>query len=321
MAISFSPSVYEHAARLIDRTPWEVSRDPELLFRGHAEAFRRYGHRPVVVGIDIYNLEAEAYGAPIDPPQGCAIPAIGRHPLKTLGDLAALEPFDPRRGRPAMAIEVGRRLRREFPEADVRIPVSGPFSIAANLVGFETLLEGCLLDPPRAREALSRVALNQIPFARAVAEAGLDVAFFESAATPPLLSPRQFREIEVPAVRPLLDEVARVVGHPVSFVIGGNTLPILDALMEMGCGYVVCPMETDQARFMERMDAHPGVMVRVNMDHRIVAGPSWEAIRAEADRVVALARRRQKSCIGTGALPYETPPQNVLRLKEYLEGL
>jgi len=72
---------------------------------------------------------------------------------------------------------------------------------------------------------------------------------------------------------------------------------------------------------MAAMAAHPEVMVRVNMDHRIVAGISWDAIRQEADRVVVLARTREKACIGTGALPYETPPQNVLRLKEYLSRL
>jgi uroporphyrinogen-III decarboxylase len=216
---------------------------------------------------------------------------------------------------------VGRRLKREFPDADVRIPVSGPFSITANLAGFETLLEGCLVDPAAARAALSRVAANQEPFVRAIAEAGLDVAFFESAATPPLLAPRQFREIEVPAVRPLLDRFAAIVGHPVAFVIGGNTVPILDAILEMGCGYVVCPVESAQEAFMAKVAAHPQVMVRVNMDHRIVAGPSWDAIRAEADRVVSLAKTRAKSCIGTGALPYETPPENVLKLKDYVTPL
>jgi uroporphyrinogen decarboxylase len=320
-AVQFSPSVYEHAARLIDRSPWDVSRDAGLLFEGHAAAFRRYAHRPVVVGIDIYNLEAEAYGATVERPADNDIPAIGAHPFRDLAALVELAPFDPRAGRPGMAIDVGRRLRREFPDADVRIPVSGPFSIAANLAGFETLLEGCLVDPAGARAVLARVAANQEPFVRAIADAGLDVAFFESAATPPLLSPRQFRELEVPAVRPLLDRFAATVGHPVAFVIGGNTVPILDAILGMGCGYVICPVESDQDAFMARMAGHPEVMVRVNMDHRIVAGPSWEAIRAEADRVVALARMRKQACIGTGALPYETPPENVLRLKDYVTSM
>ena len=319
--MQFSPSVYEHAALLIHRTPWDVSRDPELLFQGHAAAYRLYEHRPIVVGIDIYNLEAEAYGAVVPQPVGAGIPAIARPALSGLDALAALEPFDPHAGRPGRVIEVGRRLKREFPQADVRIPVSGPFSIAANLIGFETLLIGCLTEPDLVRAALSNVAQGQVPFTRAVAEAGLDVAFFESAATPPMLSPRQFSEIEVPAVRPLLDQLAAIVGHGVAFIIGGNTVPILDAILQMGCGYVVCPMETHQEAFMARMAARPEVMVRVNMDHRIVAGPSWDAIRREADRVVALARTREKACIGTGALPYETPPENVLKLKEYVTPL
>jgi uroporphyrinogen decarboxylase len=317
----FAPSVYEHAARLIGRTPWEVSRDAELLFQGHATAYRRYAHRPIVVGIDIYNLEPEAYGAVVVPPAGTDIPAIGAHPLDGLGALQALPPFDPNVGRPGMVIEVGRRLQREFPGADVRIPVSGPFSIAANLVGFETLLVACQTELREARDALAHVAWGQVPFSRAIAEAGLDVAFFESAAAPPLLAPRQFREIEMPAVRPLLDAVKKIAGHAMAFVMGGDTFPILDAMLDLGCGYVVCPVETDQAAFMDRMASHPEVMVRINMDHRIVAGPSWDAIRREADRVIALAKGREKACIGTGALPYETPPENVLKLKAYLNSL
>ncbi len=316
--MQFSPSVYEHAARLINRSPWDVSRDAELMFAGHAAAHRLYQHRPIVVGIDIYNLEAEAYGAAISRPEGNDIPAIRERLLPDLNALAKLPPLDASAGRLGMVVEVGRRLKREFPQSDVRIPVSGPFSIAANLVGFEPLLEGCFVEAGLAREALSHVAQGQLAFVRAIVQAGLDVAFFESAATPPLLSPRQFRDIEVPAVRPMLDEVARLVGHPVAFVIGGDSEPILDAILGMGCGYVIAPFETDQSVFMQKMTGHPEVMVRVNMDHRIVAGASWDDIRREADRVVSLAQTRRNSCIGTGSLPYETPPENVLRLRQYL---
>ncbi|MBN2295787.1 MAG: hypothetical protein JXM70_25375, partial [Pirellulales bacterium] len=60
--MDISPSVYEHAAQLIGATPWQASRDAELMFCAHAEAYRRYRHTPIMPGIDIYNLEAEAYG-------------------------------------------------------------------------------------------------------------------------------------------------------------------------------------------------------------------------------------------------------------------
>ena len=36
--MELSPSVYEHAAAVIGRSPWEVSRDRELLFQAHAAA-------------------------------------------------------------------------------------------------------------------------------------------------------------------------------------------------------------------------------------------------------------------------------------------
>ena len=36
--MQFSPSVYEHCALLIGRTPWDVSRDGEWLYQAQAEA-------------------------------------------------------------------------------------------------------------------------------------------------------------------------------------------------------------------------------------------------------------------------------------------
>ena len=67
MRIPFTPVVYEHAARFVGRTPWEVSRDAELLFEGHRRAYLEYHQQVIAVGIDIYNLEAEAYGARVEP--------------------------------------------------------------------------------------------------------------------------------------------------------------------------------------------------------------------------------------------------------------
>ena len=207
--MDFSPSVYEHAAFLIGRTPWEVSRDAELLYQAHAEAYRRYRHSPIVVGIDIYNLEAEAYGAVIEEPHGVGIPAAGTPVLQSAAELCRLKPFDPRSaGRIPMVIEVAGRLAREFAEADIRVPLSGPFSIAANLVGFETLLCDVLTRPDDTAAGLAHLVDGQVDFCHAVNQAGLDIAFFESAAAPPLLSPEMFRRVELPALQSTIDSTA-----------------------------------------------------------------------------------------------------------------
>ena len=53
MKIAFTPAVYEHAARFVGRTPWEVSRDADLMFEGHRRAYLEYRHQVIAVGIDI----------------------------------------------------------------------------------------------------------------------------------------------------------------------------------------------------------------------------------------------------------------------------
>ena len=180
--IQFCPSIYEHAARIIGKSPWEVSRDAELLSKAHAEAYRLYRHRPVVVGIDIYNLEAEAYGAVVSRAAGNAIPAIREYPCSSARELLALKPFDPKAaGRIPMVIEAAKCVHDNYPDADVRIPLSGPFSLAANLVGFENLLCEIHINPNLVAGALRHLVAGQAEFCKEVVRNRLDIAFFESA--------------------------------------------------------------------------------------------------------------------------------------------
>lgn len=319
MKIPFAPAVYEHAAFLIGKTPGEVYRNPDAIFAGHKKAFETYRHRPIVVGIDIYNLEAEAYGAPISDPGGTAIPAIVEPIVHSLDEALALPPYDPHRdGRIAMMISVGRRLRDALPEAEVRIPVSGPFSIAVNLRGFSGLLEDVAVEPERVKAWLHQLARNQGAFCRAIAAAGLDVAFFESAATPPFLSPRQFQEIELPPLIEILTIAAENVGHPVPCIIGGNTEPILESILSTGTGYVICPAETNQPKFMARSASHPHVSVRINMKSVTVVRGVPEEMQLEIEAILDMASRRPNCLLGTGALPYETPPEHVHWIREYV---
>jgi uroporphyrinogen decarboxylase len=320
MKIAFTPAVYEHAARFVGRSPSQVSRDGELLYQAHRGAYLEYRHQPIAVGIDIYNLEAEAYGAKVEQVEGDAIPAIYQPLLTALEDGLALRPFHPERdGRIAMVLNAGRRLKNEFPDADVRIPVAGPFSVAFNLRGITALCQDVADRPDATAKFLWHLAENQAVLCRAVAAAGLDVAFFESAAAPPMLSPAQFREVELPALRRILKLAAASVGHPVPCIMGGNTYPILDDLLSTGTSYLVCNVETNQPAFVESVArTHPQVRVRVNMNPGIVACAEPERIYREIDRVLAFAGGRPNCLLGTGALPLETPPGNIRLIKNYL---
>ena len=317
--MQFCPSVYEHAAGLIGKNPWEVSRNVQLLSKAHIEAFRLYNHCPVVVGIDIYNLEAEAYGAIVDSPAGFGVPAIVRYPYSTVKELISLKPFNPKTdGRIPMVIEAAGRVADECPGADVRLPLSGPFSLATNLVGFENLLCEIHTGPDLVADALGHLVAGQVEFCKEIVRQGLDIAFFESGAVPPLMSPENFRDIELGPLKKVMEETSAIAGHPVPCIIGGDTLPILDYILQTGTGYVCCPAKTNQRKFMDKMRARPDVMVRINMDPGPMTAKNFGVLEKEVDRVFELANNRKRVCIGTGCLPFETDPEAVLKTKEYI---
>ncbi len=318
MKIPLSLSVYEHAACFLGRTPWDVSRDPDLVYQAHRAAHLAYGHDPIVVGIDIYNLEAEAYGCAVEPPHGTGIPAITQPLFSSLDDALSVEPFDPHSaGRIPLMIQAGCRLRAEFPAADVRLPVSGPFSIAQSLLGMGQLLLAVAARPHDVRRLLERLVPGQVRFSRAILAAGLGIAFFESAAAPPLLSPRQFRDVELPALKRALALVSAEAGRALPCIIGGDTEPIVEAILDTGTDFVICPAETDRNGFLARMRAYPAVRVRVNLDPRLYTFGSDAEVLAEVDGITALAAERPNLLLGTGAIPYETPPERIVLLKEY----
>jgi uroporphyrinogen decarboxylase len=320
MRIAFTPAVYEHAARFVGFSPSQVSRDGELLFQAHKGAYLEYRHQPIAVGIDIYNLEAEAYGAKVEQVEGDAIPAIYQPLLTSLEDGLALKPFHPEHdGRIAMVLAAGQRLKKEFPEADVRIPVAGPFSIAFNLRGISDLCEDIITEPEAAARLLLHLAENQAVLCQAIARAGLDVAFFESAAAPPILSPRQFHDLELPALRRVLQVSAECIGHPVPCIMGGDTYPILDDILSTGTNYLVCNVETNQAAFVARVfRTHPQMKLRVNLDSGVVACREPARIYRGIDRVLEITGGRTNCVMGTGAMPLETPRENIRLIRDYL---
>lgn len=323
LPVSFAPVVYEHAAAFTDSTVYQVSRSAELLARAHGAAYEYYRHRPVTVGIDVYNLEAEAYGARVVDTGGMDVPSIAEPIIGSAAEIAGLPDWDIVRGsRFGLAFEAAGALRERYPEADVRIPLSGPFSIAAALLGFDNLLCEVFTDPETVRAALLRLADKQAAVAAAAAERGFGVSFFESAAAPPLLSPDLFREVELPALRRWCDLARAALGTAPGLIVGGDTYPVLEDLLSLAPGFLICPGETDQRAFMEALRDRPELGVRINMRVSVLVNGSDEEVRQEADRLAVLGRETAAEgrpvLIGSGVLPVEADRRRVRRLEEYL---
>jgi uroporphyrinogen decarboxylase len=315
----FIPVIYEHAAALIHRRPFEVSRDAELLTAAHVEAFRQYQHSPVVVGIDVYNIEAEAYGAVVQDAGGNAIPSIGAPLYTTIEELLDLHPIDPRKdGRFPVILESAARLRTRCGETAIAVPLSGPFSIAAHLLGLEELIYAAIADPEVVHDALLVIARNLGGLIREISAMGCDVIVFESSASPPLLSPGMFQKIEVPALEYIGRVHREITGKGMALILGGNTVPVLGDLLKADVGSIICPAEVDGKAFLDNMQSRPEVEVRINMRPGVFAA-SLDDARIEVARVIGLARGRENICIGSGVLPFDAQPELVLHVKSLIE--
>lgn len=316
--MQFSPGIYEHAAALIGERPWTVSRDAELLYRAQRAAWERYRHPILVAGIDVYNVEPEALGAELAEPDGNGMPAVVAPLCPSIADLASIAPPDPAKdGRMPLVLEAARRLRSELSGAEVFVPICGPLAFANSLAGIEETLCSLVEDPEAMTAALMHLVEIQEPYLQAIIAAGARPLIFESGASPPFVPPRLFAEIEAPALGRLFT-LCRPSGPPVC-ILGGNVTPVLPELLKLAPGFLICPAETNQSEFVRLAAAYPETHVRVNMRPDILLETDFDVIAAEASRLLALAGTHPNSSFGCGVVPYETDPDQLLRLRDWVK--
>jgi hypothetical protein len=309
------PAVLEHAAAFVQKSPWEVSRDADLLYAAHARARDAYGHSPVTCGIDVYHAEVEAWGGRVAPSAG-GVPALAGALFDEPSPILDLPPLEVMvSGRFPLLVNAARRLAADR-DAEIQVPLAGPVSIAVGLLGFETVLMELAEDSEVMRAALMFLARHQAALSRQLLALGLHPVFYESGAAPPLVSPDIFRAAVVPALTVIL-QPGREAGAPSACIIGGDLAGVAESLFQAGPGMVICPAETDRRIFMETAKKFPAVAVRVNMPANVLAADDERLLFAEIDRLLPLTLEHPRGVLGTGVVPYDCDPERVRRALRY----
>jgi uroporphyrinogen decarboxylase len=317
--VLFSPGIYEHAAAFLDRTPYEVSRDGDLLAEAHGKAWEIYRHPLIVVGIDIYNLEPEAYGAVIKETTDASVPSLSAHPCKEIAEVLDLAPLDPRKSpRIRETIKAAKILGERCRGARICIPVCGPFALLNGLTGMDETLMAVVEDPTLLKAALDHVCEGQLRYLHFIRDNGFRPVFFESGTTPPLLSADAFQSIEAPALARLFAQSRKLFGEAPACLIGGDAASIARTFLATGPGWVIAPSETDQQAFLGIAGAYPEIHVRVNMKASLLLETDRAIVEKEADRCLRLAVQRENTSLGCGVVPYETDPSLLLHVRNLI---
>jgi uroporphyrinogen decarboxylase len=317
--VPFVPAVYEHKARLIGRSPSEVCVSLDLLLEALDKELELYDPDLLTVGIDVYNVEAEAVGCEVRyfglSPD---VPAVAAPLLDGPRGLDRLRRPDPGSdGRMPLFLEAaGQIAQAKGRELFIRGAVTGPFSLASALAGSETLLVATLEEPGFVRDLLAFAAQVTIDFAMAFLARCVEPVLFDSKASPAAASPRVFREFVLPVYRDrVFPELRRAGARSLPLIIGGDTTPILEDLLATGAGQLLCDAGADLGLFLRRC-REEGRALRASVDARLVHAGRPGKIREEARAILLRAVGQPGFLFGCGVVAYDCDPANVIALRQ-----
>lgn len=316
----FCPAIYEHKAGLIRKSISEVAKDARLLADSLFAEYEAYGPDMLTVGMDIYNIEAEAVGGiVVYPDSRDIVPSIKERVVESLDEVEKLPRIDCGvAGRMPVVIEaadiVNQKLGGSVP---VRGAVSGPYSIAAELFGIEKLIMEMVMN----RQAFSRLidycADISLRYGLEFVKRGMGVCVFDSQASPPLISPGNYRDYLLERMKHINAEYKKHGCSLTEYVIGGRTDEIACMMMETGFDIVLSDFCANPEMTVGKTAQHQ--LVRRNINPRLVEQGPGDELDVHIKETVKTAKSNKSVIVGTGVLSYNTPIENVIYTKNKCE--
>jgi uroporphyrinogen decarboxylase len=320
--VPFVPAIYEHKGWFVGRTPSSVARDERLLSEALQAEYEQVRPDALTIGVDVYNVEAEAAGCTVVYHDDNAVPAIAPDGavFREGMTVASLRMPDPAKdGRMPMLLEVARSVVAALGGAlPVRTAISAPFSLAAHLAGPETFLMLTKTDPATVNELLLFASKAIQRYAQAILAQGSGIVMFDSHASPDLISPRMYREVVLPPTRSLISWLTARGVPGVPLIVGGNTTPVIDAYLETGANNILCDASADASVFLDRCARKKRAFRRNISSSDFLEVPSEEAHRRAA-RCLHESGRYPGFILGTAVLPYGTPLTHLAAIQDAIQ--
>jgi uroporphyrinogen decarboxylase len=314
----FCPAIYEHKAKLIGKSIAQVATDPKLLEEAVLVEYETYQSDMLTIGIDIYNIEAQALGAEVifsEKPD--VVPSIKEKILTDISDIDKLQmPPVSTAGRVPLLLEVSKKINLLLGRnVLVRGALSGPYSIAAELIGIEPLIMAMMSDEKSFVKLLDFTTSFVIAFGKEYINNGISICLFDSQASPPLISPEMFKTFLLPRYQKIAHEFKTAGCECSELVIGGQTDPIAVSVLNSGFDIVLCdyPCEA-KSYFNQQTQAYP--LIRRNISPILIEQGDFEAIQSKITETKQLANDFNNLVIGTGVLSYNVPSENIVKTKQ-----
>lgn len=228
------PLVGTHAAGVAHIEVNKTLTNGHFMAEAALKALKYYGYDGVLTFMDL-TLEAEALGCEVRYHPG-TVPSVKKVLLENIDDYDHIKNSKLEEGKRVAEFLRAARIMRENIGSGVVLGalVTGPFTLAGQLLGMESLFENMILKADATHEVLERTADIAVAMTGKFFEEGVNmVIVLDPMASSDLISPLHFDLF----AKPYLKRVVKAHGDKTFLVlhICGNTTEILAKMLE--CGY------------------------------------------------------------------------------------
>jgi len=218
--IGITTKDYYHSARLMA--------DLEIAL------FKKLRHDSVGISTSLRGV-AEAMGAKVCYPD-YAISYLLEPAIKSIDEIESLKIVNPLKDGKLPILLEALKLTKDalINDVDVSASMSGPFSVAASVVGTENLLKWMIKYPKKVHTLMEIVSESNNRYIEEVAKLGISISFADPVSSTSLISPKQFREFSLPYLQKNVDKIKEKTGNAPSIHICGKSRGIWEDVTRTG---------------------------------------------------------------------------------------
>jgi uroporphyrinogen-III decarboxylase len=156
-------------------------------------------------------------------------------------------------------------------------------------------------------------------YAQAFASTGAGVVVFDSFVCPPMLSPQSYHDLILPLHREIMQGLEDQGILQRTLIIGGNTLPILPDVVSSGATQYLLDFNIPLEEVKSVLQEYPDKAFRVNLPPSAFGRHNHDELEHTLCKTLNSLGDFSNLIIGTGILPPDVPPANILKAKKQIQ--
>ena len=241
-----------------------------------------------------------------------------KKPALTLQDIDSAKLVDvDKDGRLPIILE-GLRLVKERlgDKVPISATVTGPFSVAAMVLGTENLLKGMIKKPDKIRQLMEVIAENNNRYIQRLIDMEIGIGFADPVSSTALISPRHYEQFSLPYFQKNVDFI-KSQGAGCGLHICGTSRKLWDMLKETGISGFSLDNVESLTEAKEVLGSHMCIQGNVPPVEVMHGGTPWDVLRSAKD-CIDQGRDSPKGFVLTSGcqMPPHTPRENMQALMD-----